>query len=117
MAALPHFVGTWRNAAHDPQCTHTLIWKLERTGLRGRWIVEPTIEGGGVVSGKPRAYEMRVGRCWVEDDVLLFHVNGNAWPSEFRLTDRGDALVGVASEKLGRAIDGHRMRLVRALGD
>jgi hypothetical protein len=107
MAALPHFVGTWRNAPHDPQSTHTLIWKLDSTGLRGRWIVEPTIEGG----------EMRIGRCWIEEDVLLFRVNGNAWPSEFRLTASGDALVGVACEKLGRAIEGHRMRLVRTLGD
>jgi hypothetical protein len=84
MAALPHFVGTWRNAPHDPQSTHTLIWKLDSTGLRGRWIVEPTIDAGALIGGKPRAYEMRIGRCWIEDDVLLFHVNGNAWPSEFR---------------------------------
>jgi hypothetical protein len=94
-----------------------LIWKLDSTGLRGRWIVEPTIEGGALIGGKPRAYEMRIGRCWIEEDVLLFRVNGNAWPSEFRLTASGDALVGVACEKLGRAIEGHRMRLVRTLGD
>jgi hypothetical protein len=117
MAALPHFIGTWKNAPHDPRSAHTLTWRLESTGLRGRWIVEPTMEGDALVGGTPRAYEMRVGRCWIEDDVLLFHVNGSAWPSEFRLTESGEAVLGVASEKLGREIDGHRLRLLRSLGD
>jgi hypothetical protein len=67
---------------------------------------------------------MQIGEPWLEDDILLFHVNGGPFVTEFRLVGDHEAVVGAAVHKLPaqfagrdpRAIAGHQVRLTRQRG-
>ena len=66
--------------------------------------------------------EMQIGEPWLENGLLLFHVNGEPFVTEFRLVGQDEAVVGAAMNKLpprfagpeySRSIKGHRVRLTR----
>lgn len=108
MPELRDFIGTWKTDPHPSISAHTLTWQLDAGQLRGRWTIAATIEAAGFLMGRPRPCEMRVGRAWIDDGVLLFHVNGAVWPSEFRLAGDGEAVLGSARHKLSKdTVDRH----------
>jgi hypothetical protein len=125
MADLFHFVGTWTADAGSPSSTHTFTWESEDSRLRGRWLVEAPdspATRAAAAAGRQLRIEMQISDVWLEDDLLLFRVNGVPFVSEFRLVDEGVAVVGAAVHKLPaefaesvhkRSIDGHRVRLTR----
>jgi hypothetical protein len=125
MGELIDFVGTWRAEKGAPFSTHTFTWENTRTGLRGRWIIEAgdsPAARAAAAAGRPTRFEMQVDDPWLEDGLLLFHVNGAAYITEFRLVGSNEALVGAAVGKLPpefagpdhqRSIEAHRVQLTR----
>jgi len=74
-----HFVGTWTADAGSPFSTHTFTWEADGTRLRGRWIIEAPDSPparAAAAAGRPLRIEMQIGDAWLEDDLLLFQVNG-----------------------------------------
>jgi hypothetical protein len=76
-------------------------------------------------AGSSTRMEVQVGEPWLEDGLLLFHVNGGPYMTEFRLVGPDLAVVGAAINKLPpefmgpdyqRSIEGHRVRLTRQPG-
>ena len=128
MAELSDFVGTWRAENWAPLSSHTFMWEQTDAGLRGRWIIEAPDSPATramAAAGRPTRFEMQVGDPWLEDGLLLFHING--WPdvSEFRLVGPNEAVVGAAISKLPpeltkpeyrRGIEAHRVQLTRQSG-
>ena len=128
MLELSHFVGTWRAEKGAPLSSHTFMWEQTAAGLRGRWIIEAPDSPATramAAAGRPTRFEMQVGEPWLEDGLLLFHING--WPgvSEFRLVGPNEAVVGAAISKLPpeltkpeyrQAIERHRVQLTRQSG-
>jgi len=125
MGELSDFVGIWRAEKGAPFSTHTFTWESTGTGLRGRWIIEaadsPTTRAAAAAGG-PTRFEMQIGEPWLEDGLLLFHVNGGPYITEFRLVDSNEAVLGAAVGKVPpefagpdhqRSIDGHRVQLSR----
>jgi hypothetical protein len=43
---------------------------------------------------------MQIGEPWLEDGLLLFHVNGGPYITEFRLVDSNEAVLGAAVGKV-----------------
>lgn len=128
MGEFGDFIGTWRAAQGPPYSSHTFTWEHTATGLRGRWIIEasnsPAARAAAAVR-RPAQLEMQVGDPWLEDGVLLFHINGGPYVTEFRLVSANEAVVGAAVAKLPpefagpehqRSIEGHRVRLSRQSG-
>lgn len=125
MADLSDFIGTWRAEEGAPFSSHTFTWESAGLGLSGRWIIEAAdrpAARAAAAAGRPTRLEMRVGTPWLEDDLLLFHVNDGPFVTEFRIVSRNEAVVGAAVHKLppefagpehGRSIEGHRVRLRR----
>jgi hypothetical protein len=125
MGELSDFVGTWRAGKEAPFSNHTFTWENTASGLRGRWIIEAADSSGAraeAAAGKPTRFEMQVGDPWLEGGVLLFHINGGPYVTEFRLVGSTDAVVGAAVDKLPpelagpehrRSIESHRVRLTR----
>ncbi len=125
MADLTQFVGTWIADDGLPYSTHTFTWESEGSRLRGRWRVEAPDSPparAAAAAGRPQQIEMQIGDAWLEDGLLLFHVNGVPFVTEFRLVGEGEAVVGAAVHKLPpqlagsehkRSIEGHRVRLTR----
>ena len=127
MPELSDFVGTWR-AEYWALSNHTFMWEQTAAGLRGRWIIEvpdSPARRAMAAAGRPTRFEMQVGEPWLEDGLLLFHING--WPdvSEFRLVGPNQAVVGAAVSKLRpeltkpeyrAAIERHRVQLTRQSG-
>jgi hypothetical protein len=125
MGELGDFVGTWRAEKRAPFSSHTFMWENTGTGLRGRWIIEAAASpaaSAAAASGRPTRFEMQVSDPWLEDGLLLFHVNGGPYITEFRLVGSNEAVVGAAVSKLPpefagpdyqRAIEGHRVQLTR----
>jgi hypothetical protein len=125
MADFSDFIGTWRAEGGGPYSAHTFIWEPAGVGLLGRWIIEAAdspAARAAASAGKPTRFEMRVGKPWLEDDLLLFHVNDGPVVTEFRLVSRNEAVVGAAVHKLPPelagpehrpSIEGHRVRLTR----
>ena len=126
MVQLSDFVGTWRAEKGPPFSTHTFTWESTSTGLRGRWIVEMAdspVARAAAAAGRPTQFEMQIGEPWLDDGLLLFHVNGRPYVTEFRLVHSDEAVVGAAVAKLPpefagpeyqRSIEGHRVQLTRA---
>jgi len=65
---------------------------------------------------------MQVSDPWLEDGLLLFHVNRGPYITEFRLVGSNEAVVGAAVGKVPpefagpdhqRSIEEHRVRLTR----
>jgi hypothetical protein len=125
MGELSEFVGTWRAEKGVPYSTHTFTWENTGTGLRGRWIIEAADSPGAraaAAAGKPTRVEMQVGDPWLEDGLLLFHLHGSPYVTEFRLVGSNEAVVGAAMSKLPpefagpdhqRSVEGHRVHLTR----
>ena len=125
MADLRDFIGTWRAEEGAPYSSHTFTWESAGIGLQGRWIIEAAdspAARAAVSAGQPTRLEMRVGKPWLEDGLLLFHVNDGPFVTEFRLVTEDEAVVGAAVHKLPpefagpehrRSIEGHRVRLTR----
>ena len=126
MTDFSEFIGTWRADREAPYSSHTFTWQPDDSGLLGRWIVEaadsPAIRAAAAATGRPTRFEMQVGQPWLEDDLLLFYVNGGPVATEFRLLSRNEAVVGAAVHKLPpelsgpehrESIEGHRVRLTR----
>jgi hypothetical protein len=125
MSDLTHFVGSWVADAGAPFSTHTFTWELEGSRLRGRWLIEaPDSPATRAVAaaGRPLRIELQIGDAWLEDGLLLFHVNEGSLVAEFRLVSESDAIVGAAVHKLPfqvsasahkQSIEGHRVRLAR----
>lgn len=116
MPELRDFVGTWKTDPHPSISAHTLTWHLEAGQLRGRWTINATIEAPAFLMGRPRPCEMRLGRTWIDDGVLLFHVNGSVWPSEFRLASDGAAVLGAARHKFFNDTSIDRLHAIGMLG-
>lgn len=125
MADVTQFVGTWTEDVGPPFSSHILTWELEGSRLRGRWLIEAPdspAARAATESGRPLRIDMQIGESWLEDGLLLFHVNGGPLVAEFRLVGEGEAVVGAAVHKLplqfagpecNRSIEGHRVRLTR----
>jgi len=125
MAELTPFVGTWIANVGHPFSSHTFTWESEGSCLRGRWLIEAPdspAERSAAAAGRPLRIEMQIDEPWLEDGLLLFHVKGGPFVTEFRLVGEGEALVGAAAHKLppqfagpehSRSIEGHRVRLTR----
>lgn len=128
MAELSDFVGTWRAEKGAPLSSHTFVWENTAAGLRGRWIIEAPDSPATramAAAGRPTRFEMQVGDPWLEDGLLLFHVNSGPYLTEFRLVGPTEAVVGAAISKLPpelakpeyrRGIEGHRVQLTRQSG-
>jgi hypothetical protein len=125
MPDLNDFIGVWRAEMGPPYSTHTFKWEQAGAGLRGRWLIEA---GGSAAQraaarpGGPTRLEMEVGDPWLEEGLLLFHVNDGPIVFEFTLVGQNEALVGPAVSKLPpdftgpdfeEPIEGHRVRLTR----
>lgn len=125
MADLMRFVGTWRANPGPPLSTHTFTWESEGNRLRGCWVIEAPdspAARAAALAGRLVRLEMQIGEPWLEDGLLLFHVNGGPFVSEFRLVGESEAVVGAAVHKLPpqfagsehkHSIEGHRVRLTR----
>jgi hypothetical protein len=125
MVDLTQFVGTWTEDAGPPFSSHTFTWELNGARLRGRWLIaasDSPAARAATESGRPQRIEMQIGEPWLEDGLLLFHVNGGPFVTEFRLVGQSEAVVGAAVHKLppqfaapehSRSIAGHRVRLTR----
>jgi len=68
---------------------------------------------------------MQVGDPWLEDGLLLFHLNSGPYVTEFRLVGPDEAVVGAAVHKLPPefakpehqvSIEAHRVHLTRQPG-
>ena len=129
MGEMSDFVGTWRAEKGAPLSIHTFTWEDTGTGLRGRWVIEaadsPAVRAAAA-AGRPTRFEMQVGDPWLEDGLLLFHLNGGPYITEFRLVGFNEAVVGAAMDKLPpefagpehrRSIEGHRVQLTRRAGE
>src|SRR4029077_12326660 len=119
MGELSDFVGTWRAENGAPFSNHTFTWENTPVGLRGRWVIEaadsPAVRAAAA-AGRPTRFEMQVGDPWLEDGLLLFHMNGGPYITEFKLVRSSEAVVGAAVVKLPpdfggpdhqRSIEGH----------
>lgn len=87
MADLTQFVGTWIADAGPPFSVHTFTWKPEGSRLRGRWLIEAPdspAARAAAAAGRPQRVDMQIGDAWLEDGLLLFHVNGAPFVAEFR---------------------------------
>jgi hypothetical protein len=125
MAAFEDFVGTWHADRGAPYSRHTFVWEHDGAGLRGRWLIEAAeseAARAAAAAGRQTRFDMQIGEPWMEEDCLLFHVNGGPVISEFRLLGANEAVVGAALTKLPpeltgpefqRSIEGHRVRLRR----
>jgi hypothetical protein len=125
MADLTQFVGTWTADVGSPFSSHTFTWEPEGSRLRGRWLIEAPdspAARAATEAGRPGRIEMQIGEPWLENGLLLFHVNGGPFVTEFRLVGEDEAVVGAAMNKLpptfagpeySRSIEGHRVRLTR----
>lgn len=125
MADFSDFIGTWRADEGAPYSSHTFTWEPAGIGLVGRWIIEAADSPAAravASAGRPTRLEMRVGRPWLEDDLLLFHLNDAPFVTEFRLVTQNEAVVGAAVHKLPsefagpehrQSIEGHRVQLTR----
>jgi hypothetical protein len=125
MGELNDFVGTWRAEKRAPHSTHTFTWEHAGAGLRGRWVIEAgDSEARAAAAAEPT--RLNAGQePWLEKGLLLFHVNGGPYITEFRLVGPDEAVVGAAVDKLPpeftgpdyqRSIEGHRVRLARKPG-
>ena len=125
MTGFNEFIGTWRAEEGAPYSSHTFTWELAGGEVSGRWIIEAADSPGAraaATAGNPTRFEMRVGKPWLEDGLLLFYLNDGPFVTEFRLFSRNDAVVGAAVHKLPRefaapehrqSIEAHRVRFVR----
>lgn len=120
-ADLSQFVGTWTADVGTPFSSHTFSWERAGSRLRGHWRIRAP-DSTTAATGQPKLVEMEISEPWLEDDLLLFHVNGGSLVTEFRIVGRGETVVGVAVHKLtphlvgpehNRSIEGHRVRLTR----
>ncbi len=95
MADLTQFLGTWIQDIGPPFSNHTFRWELEGSHLRGRWVVEAPdspAARAATEAGRPLRIEIQIGDAWLDDGVLLFHVNGAPFVAEFRPVGEGEAL-------------------------
>ena len=123
MTGVSDFIGVWSAASGFPYSSHTITWELDGQRLRGRWLIEAARPPGAHADQDgPKRFEMQLGEPWIEDGVLLFHVNGGPYASEFRLAGQDEAIVGAAVDKLPpelrkpelqRSIEAHRARVRR----
>lgn len=120
MSNVAQFLGTWISDDGPPFSRHTFTWVQQGGHLRGRWL----IEASGIprpASVQTRQGELQIGEPWLEKDVLLFHVNGGPFVTEFRIVGEQEAIVGAAVHTLPaqfagvhhRTIEGHRVRFMR----
>lgn len=126
---LDDFVGTWRADEGAPYSTHTFTWERAGAYLRGRWVIKAANSEAAhvvVAAARPAQFEMQVGKPWLEDGLLLFHVNGGPYLTEFRLVGPAEAVVGAAVKHLPpeftrpedrHSIEAHRVRLTKQTGD
>ena len=125
MATLDDFVGKWRAEEGAPYSTHTFTWEPSGTGLSGAWIIEATVQGEPSPTARgsfPKRLEMQIGKPTLEENRLLFEIEGSLGITEFRLIGPSEATLGAAADKLPaewtgpefrRSIEGHRVRLTR----
>ena len=128
MVQLTDFIGTWRAENGAPFTSHTFTWALRDGHLVGRWILEvpdAATARAATAAGRPTWGEMQIGEPWLEDGVLLFHVSGGPFITEFRLLGKAEAVVGAALHKLpqgafsgyersaARSAAAHQVRLLR----
>ena len=87
----------------------------ELSDFVGTWRAE-------AAASRPTRFEMQIGDPWLEDGLLLFHVNGSPYITEFSLVGSSEAVVGAAVGKLPpelagpdhqRSIEAHRVQLTR----
>ena len=125
MNDMMRFVGTWKGDRRFGRSDHTFTWTLEGEQLHGRWVIEaPTPVAAPPPSnvGGLRQIEMQVGEPWIENGVLLFHVNAGPFVTEFRMVSDSIAIAGAAMDKLPpefagpehqRSIEAHRVQFTR----
>lgn len=114
MSDLAKYIGTWHGQTGDPGVIHTLTWKSDGSGLRGRYIMQPP-------QSTAPSILMEISEPVIEDEVLIFTVQHSPFPAEFRLVAENEAIFGAASRKLPaelladhrRSIEKHRVRLSR----
>ena len=118
---LIQFVGTWTEDVGPPFSSHTFTWELNGARLRGRWVIEASDSPAARAakeSGRPQRIEMQIGEPWLEDGLLLFHVDGGPFVSvsEARVgTGNEEVLVGTEQGELASDWSGDGRFILYAL--